>query len=198
MIINFRFQGHHLVLLITIFLTQYFTCTQYVRNANDDYNGHGQTFLHRVAFFRLLHSNKQVLKSLRSLFTLNSQDARSATSTYCIHIHTTFAFEKEMPLSFAVLESMYSCCVFPPWFNPLCKYIFFSAKFQNVLMDVYVTRQFMIFFYSKFGGQKTCELILENMQLIFKNTGDDPYLLHIHISSVFQESTMLQNIEKNP
>ena len=63
-------------------------------------------------------------------------------------------------------------------------------------MDVYVTRQFMIFFYSKFGGQKTCELILENMQLIFKNTGDDPYLLHIHISSVFQESTMLQNIEK--
>ena len=65
-------------------------------------------------------------------------------------------------------------------------------------MDVYVTRQFMIFFYSKFGGQKTCELILENMQLIFKNTGDDPYLLHIHISSAFQESTLLQNIEKNP
>ena len=63
-------------------------------------------------------------------------------------------------------------------------------------MDVYVTRQFMIFFYSKFGGQKTCELILENMQLIFKNTGDDPYLLHIHISSAFQESTLLQNIEK--
>ena len=54
----------------------------------------------------------------------------------------------------------------------------------------------MIFFYSKFGGQKTCELILENMQLIFKNTGDDPYLLHIHISSAFQESTLLQNIEK--